>query len=78
MGIGIDLPDAPWIRDAETNGMPEAEEIEYVCPVCGAENPEDFCLDRDGDIIGCRECCGFHDAYEYMIDRKNGIRRVHR
>lgn len=35
-----DLPDAPWIREAETFGLPEAENV--YCPICGEENPEYF------------------------------------
>lgn len=66
----IDIPDAPWIRDAEINGMPEAEEIHYSCPICGADEPEDFCFDRDGDICGCSECTRYKDAYAYVIEHR--------
>ena len=31
----MSLPDAPWIRDAELNGLPEDPEVE--CPVCGSK-----------------------------------------
>ena len=62
-----DLPDAPWIRDAEINGMPENETI--YCPVCGAEDPEDFII-ADGEVIGCECCTKKVDAYEWIIDRK--------
>ena len=68
MNSYFDLPDAPWIRDAETNGMPEDEKI--YCPVCGAEDPEDFILDDGGDIIGCECCTRKVNAYEYIIDRR--------
>ena len=30
-----DLPDAPWIRDAELNGYPSPDPV--CCPVCGDE-----------------------------------------
>lgn len=65
-----DLPDAPWIRDAELYGPDDAEEISYSCPVCGADEPEDFVFDRDGEIIGCNCCCHFRDAYEYMSQKR--------
>lgn len=65
-----EVPDAPWIREAETFGIPDAEEIEYSCPVCGEEQPEDFVFDRNGDIVGCSCCCRFRDAYEYMAQKK--------
>ena len=64
----IDLPDAPWIRDAEINGMPEAETI--YCPVCGAEDPEDYFLDEYDQVIGCDCCIKRKDAYDWTMDRK--------
>lgn len=63
----FDLPDAPWIRDAEINGMPEPEEFE--CPVCGATNPDSFYVDG-ATIIGCSECVACKDAYEWYLDHK--------
>lgn len=65
----MEVADAPWIREAETYGLPEAEEIQYSCPVCGAEEPEDFLFDKDGEVIGCSCCCHFRDAYEYMAQK---------
>lgn len=59
----MDLPDAPWIREAELYGMPEAEN--FYCPVCGAENPEKF-YEVDGEVIGCEECVKTHDAYDWF------------
>lgn len=69
----MDLPDAPWIRDAEINGMPEAEDV--YCPVCGAENPEDFWVDDTDEVIGCTCCLHRRDPWQYMADRKDNIRR---
>jgi hypothetical protein len=62
-----DIPDAPWIRDAELNGYPENETI--YCPVCGAEDPEEFII-IDGDVCGCENCTKRVDAYDWIIDRK--------
>ena len=54
MNSYLDIPDAPWIRDAELHGMPEAPEP--VCPICG-KVPEDFAYyDPSGDLIGCDQC----------------------
>lgn len=64
----IDVPDAPWIRDAEINGMPEPED--FYCPVCGAENPEKF-YEIDGDVIGCECCVNVHDAYDWYDRHRN-------
>lgn len=63
----MDLPDAPWIRDAEINGMPEAETI--YCPVCGAEDP-DYLIIVDGDVVGCECCTERVNAYDWLMDRK--------
>lgn len=63
----MDLPDAPWIRDAEINGMPEAETI--YCPVCGAEDP-DYLIIVDGDVVGCECCTQRVNAYDWLMDRK--------
>lgn len=30
--------------------------VEYVCPVCGALEPEHYYLDDDEECIGCSEC----------------------
>lgn len=62
----IDIPDAPWIRDAEKNGMPE--DPAPICPCCGEETDR-YYLDRDGDIIGCEYCIRSVDAYKYKINQ---------
>ena len=49
----MDVMDAPWIREAERDGMPDAPDP--TCPVCGRECEaiySDFC----GDAVGCNEC----------------------
>ena len=48
-----DIPDAPWIRDAEINGMPE---------------PEDFYFDTNGDLVGCSDCITRRDAYDHWYN----------
>lgn len=51
------LPDAPWIRDAELNGIPEDPPCR--CPVCGEEcETYYFTYERGvrGDVIGCENC----------------------
>ena len=57
-----DIPDAPWIREAERFGMPESEAL--ICPCCGKE-AENFFLDSNDDIIGCDECIRMVDAFEW-------------
>ena len=68
----IDLPDAPWIREAELYGDPERETI--YCPVCGAEDPEEFYTDSFGiEVIGCECCMKRVNAYDWYIDNKRRL-----
>ena len=63
------IPDAPWIREAEMYGMPDVEDC--CCPVCGAEDPEKFYYARETDeVLGCSECIGESDPYEFLADHR--------
>lgn len=64
------LDDAPWVKQTELFGPDEEEEIEYSCPVCGEERPEDLCFNNYGEIIGCNCCCHFKNAYEFMAQKR--------
>lgn len=65
----IDLPDAPWIREAELYGMPDAPDV--YCPICGAENPDDFFTDQTGsEVIGCSECMRRYDPWQWVEDHR--------
>lgn len=59
------LPDAPWIREAELFGMPDAPDV--WCPICNEENPEDFYVDDSGEIVGC-SCCLHRRDSSYFYD----------
>lgn len=59
----IDVPDAPWIREAEIFGMPEGENV--YCPACNEENPEWYVVDDYGSVIGCSDCLGRIDPREF-------------
>ena len=63
----MSIPDAPWIRDAEMYGVPEAEEVK--CPICG-KRTENFVLDRFDNILGCDECLRTVDAWEWTEDHR--------
>lgn len=65
-----DLLDAPWVRQAETYGIPDGEDIPVTCPMCGAEEPEDFWFDRDDNLCGCSECMKRKDAYQWTVDHR--------
>ena len=61
------IPDAPWIRDAEQNGMPSPDPVE--CPECGKEC-ETVYLDPSGYCIGCDRCLRAKDSWEWMEEKR--------
>ena len=44
------IPDAPWIRDAELNGYPSDPPVE--CPCCGEECNTIY-ADQYGNVFAC-------------------------
>lgn len=64
------IPDAPWIRDAEMYGPPGMQEEDIYCPVCNEENP-DWLFIVDGDCIGCECCVNKVDAYEWIMKKRS-------
>ena len=67
------IPDAPWIRDAEMNGMPSADPPE--CPVCG-KRCETIYMDRNSDdVLGCDRCLIGVDAWEWLDQQIENERR---
>ena len=63
------IPDAPWIREAEMYGVPESDGS--VCPVCGAWNPDRFSVTHDTDeVLGCSDCVDSVDPYEFLADHR--------
>ena len=67
------IPDAPWIRDAENNGVDD-KDYTWYCPVCGAENPERFYLDDFGDVCACDECVDTTDALDWALEHPEDAR----
>ena len=58
------IPDAPWIRDAELNGW--GDDVQpVICPVCGAECEEIYETKEYGEVLGCDQCILTRDAYEW-------------
>lgn len=66
------LPDAPWIRDAELNGVPVADDEEYTCPVCGVVTP-DYIYLSNHDVIGCSECIRRVDGWRWASYGSEGV-----
>ena len=61
------LPDAPWIRDAEDNGIDDEEPV--TCPVCG-KDCNDIYIDNDfGIVVGCDKCIRKYDAAEWFAEQ---------
>ena len=59
-----DIPDAPYIREAETYGMPPYGDVpDPVCPVCRRECVTIYAL--QGEAVGCDECLEPWDASEW-------------
>ena len=63
----MQIPDAPWIRDAELNGVPEDDPVH--CPICG-EECDTIIYDRYGEIVGCNQCIRERDAYEWAEEER--------
>jgi formylmethanofuran dehydrogenase subunit B len=65
------IPDAPWIRDAEQNGWETGEEIE--CPVCG-KACDTIYFDAFGSEIGCENCITTQDSWDWMNEKREAER----
>ena len=63
----IQIPDAPWIRDAERYGYPEPDPVK--CPCCG-EECETIYMDQCGTVFACDVCLDHKDAYEWAEEEK--------
>ena len=63
------VPDAPWIREAEMYGYPPYEILDVCCPVCGKECDTIY-KDRFGDEVGCENCIETMDAGEWYDEKK--------
>lgn len=62
------LPDAPWIRDAEQNGIDDADPVK--CPVCGDECDWIF-VDAYGEAVGCENCLVKRDSWIWDEERRS-------
>ena len=60
------IPDAPWIRDAENNGWGDPDPP--VCPVCG-EECETIYMDMYRNVFACDRCLVEKDAWEWREEQ---------
>ena len=65
------LPDAPWIRDAEQNGYPSDDPVK--CPLCGDECDTIY-EDIYGTVVGCDRCLVWKDASEWREEQREADR----
>lgn len=63
----MQIPDAPWIREAERDGMPSPPPV--YCPVCGEECNTIF-MDRDREVFACDVCIREMDAGEWQEEER--------
>lgn len=57
-----EIPDAPWIRHAETYGVDDPDPV--YCPICG-EECETVYADKDGTVFACNNCLTEQDAGDW-------------
>ena len=65
------IPDAPYIREAETVGMPSPKQVE--CPECG-NTCETIYRNRFGEVIGCDHCIEHQDACDWWEEEQLALR----
>ena len=68
----IQLPDAPWIRDAELNGADERPDV--TCPCCGS-TAEQFVIDENHEVLGCDRCTSKMDVWDWWERYGGGAER---
>lgn len=62
------VPDAPWIVEAETKGYPT---VEVKCPVCGAYcETVYFSHTNYKEIIACDKCIREMDAVQWKEEQE--------
>lgn len=67
------IPDAPWIRQAEMYGYPPDEPEPVKCPICNDEC-ETIYEDAYGTVVGCDQCLVWKDAWEWAEERREAER----
>ena len=65
------IPDAPWIRKAETEGVGDPDPV--FCPRCTQEC-ETIYMDEFGEEFGCEKCIRTKDAWEWREEIREAER----
>ena len=66
------LPDAPWIREAETIGYGEESPR---CPICGEYCESIYYNKLRSEPIACDRCLIERNAYEWQEEEKENERQ---
>ena len=61
------IPDAPWIRQAERDGVPADDPVH--CPCCG-EECDTIYMDQYKNVFACDRCLMQQDAWEWAEEEK--------
>ena len=62
------IPDAPWIREAEQDGMPGDDPV--FCPCCRQECEWIYTDGSGGYVIGCEKCIDRTAAVDWWAEHR--------
>ena len=66
------IPDAPWIREAERDGYPASDiPDEIECPCCGRLTNIIYTERNGWDAIGCDNCIHERPVWEWYEHNKD-------
>ena len=64
------IADAPWIRDAEINGVENAPDLK--CPVCYSICETLYTNGGRSGVVGCENCISTIDPWDYWEEEMGG------
>lgn len=59
------IPDAPWIQDAERNGIEGHDGPPPKCPICGSTTCDQIYLNKYSEEVGCEDCLTRMDVWDW-------------
>ena len=68
----MSLPDAPWIRDAESRGY-VSDLPEVNCPVCG-QSCATIYIDQKNEPCGCENCISTRTSMDWLEETLEEMR----
>ena len=61
------IPDAPWVREAERDGYPADPPV--ICPCCGEECLVVY-MDRYKNVFACDRCIVEEESWEWAEEER--------